>query len=148
MDIQETRDPSDIDWLEMKGHLFPHHDSSELKLESERLVADPSRQVAFLAVSSSQRPVGFVEVSLRSDYVNGTASSPVAFMEAIYVKPEFRRQGIARQLCDAAARWGLGKGCTELASDVLLDNTLGHEMHLGVGFEETERVTYYRKSLA
>ena len=145
MDIQETRDPSDIDWLEMKGQLFPHYDSSELKLQSERL--DPSRQAAFLAVPSGERPVGFVEVSLRSDYVNGTKTSPVAMVEAIYVKPEFRRQGIARQLCEAATKWGLGKSCTELASDVLLDNTLGHEMHLGVGFEETERVVYYRKSL-
>ena len=147
MDIQETRDPSDIEWLEMRGHLFPHADSSLLELEAERLVANPARQVAFLVVSSGRRAVGFVEVSLRSDYVNGCTSSPVAFLEAIYVKPEFRRQGIARRLCEASARWGLGKGCTELASDALIDNTLGHEMHRCVGFEETERVVYFRKSL-
>jgi aminoglycoside 6'-N-acetyltransferase I len=148
LDIEQARDPPDIDWLDMRGHLFPPADPSLLELEAERLVADPSRQVAFLAVASGRRAVGFVEVSLRSDYVNGTTSSPVAFVEAIYVKRQFRRQGIARQLCDAAARWGVGKGCTELASDVLLDNTLGHEMHLGVSFEETERVAYYKKSLA
>ena len=42
---------------------------------------------------------------------------------------------------------GLLKGCTELASDALIDNTLGHQMHRGLGFDETERVVYFKKSL-
>ena len=30
-------------------------------------------------------------------------------------------------------------------SDALLDNTASQDMHLGPGFEETERVMYFRK---
>ena len=35
----------------------------------------------------------------------------------------------------------------ELASDAGIDNTVSHGMHTGLGFEETERVVYFRKDL-
>ena len=147
MGVHEINDPSNSDWLEMRGQLWPHVNSSQHRVELERLVADPSRFIAFLALSPDDRGIGFPEVSLRSDYVNGCESSPVAFLEGIYVRPEFRRQGVARLLCEAAERWGQSKGCTELASDALIDNTVSHEMHSNLDFEETERVVCFRKRL-
>ena len=106
MEIQEISDPSDVDWLAMRGQLWPTSDVSQHEAELETLLADPSRVGAFVAMSPERRAIGFADVSLRSDYVNGCASSPVAFLEGIYVRPEFRRQGVARQLCEAAERWG------------------------------------------
>ncbi len=79
--------------------------------------------------------------------MNWYKSSPVAFLEGIYVRPEFRRRGVARLLCQAAQRWGRSRECTELASDALIDNTVSHSMHHGLGFQETERVVYFRKDL-
>ena len=35
----------------------------------------------------------------------------------------------------------------ELASDALIDNAVSHGMHRRLGFEETERVVYFRKDL-
>ena len=43
--------------------------------------------------------------------------------------------------------WARSLGCTELASDVELHNSPSQSMHLAIGFEETERVVYYRKPL-
>jgi aminoglycoside 6'-N-acetyltransferase I len=100
-----------------------------------------------LAVSASGSAVGFVEASKRVDYVNGTNSSPVAFLEGLYVVQSFRRQGVARALVDSVAKWALAEGCTELASDSLLDNTAAHIAHRALGFEETERVVYFRRAL-
>jgi aminoglycoside 6'-N-acetyltransferase I len=34
-----------------------------------------------------------------------------------------------------------------LASDALLDNGASHAMHRALGFEETERVVFFRKPL-
>jgi aminoglycoside 6'-N-acetyltransferase I len=79
--------------------------------------------------------------------VNGTESSPVAFLEGLYVAPAFRRQGIAALLVDQAQQWARERGCTELASDALLDNSASQEMHKALGFTETERVVYFRKPL-
>jgi aminoglycoside 6'-N-acetyltransferase I len=92
--------------------------------------------------------VGFVEGSIRADYVNGTRSSPVAFLEGLYVAPGFRRQGVARALVDSVAQWARSAGCVELASDSLLDNELGHAAHRSLGLEETERVVYFRRTLS
>ncbi len=58
-----------------------------------------------------------------------------------------RRQGVARSLCKAVAAWGRAAGCREFGSDALLDNVEGHAFHIASGFEETERVVYFRKSL-
>jgi aminoglycoside 6'-N-acetyltransferase I len=100
-----------------------------------------------LAVTAGGSAVGFVEASKRIDYVNGTNSSPVAFLEGLYVAPSSRRQGIARALVDSVVKWALDEGCSELASDSLLDNTAAHAAHSALGFEETERVVYFRRTL-
>ena len=147
MRIREIGDPSDRDWLKMRGALWPHLDPSQHQAELGSFVADLSRFVAFLAMSPDDGGIGFAEVSLRSDYVNGCETSPVTFLEGIYVRPEFRRQGVAGQLSEAAERWALLKGCTELASDALIDNTVSHQMHRNLGFEETERVVFFKKNL-
>lgn len=79
--------------------------------------------------------------------MNGTHSSPVAFLEGLYVQPADRGQGIARQLVAGVQKWAEEMGCSELASDALLDNTASHAMHEALGFMETERVVYFLKGL-
>jgi aminoglycoside 6'-N-acetyltransferase I len=100
-----------------------------------------------LAHAAGGAALGFVEASKRLDYVNGTDSSPVAFLEGIYVVPQFRRQGVARTLVAAVMKWARAQGCHELASDSLLWNTDAHAAHRALGFEETQRVVYFRKVL-
>ena len=51
-------------------------------------------------------------------------------------------------ICDAAGRWGLEQGCREFASDVYIDDHDSLAAHRGLGFEETERVVYFRKPLS
>lgn len=99
-----------------------------------------------LAVSGGA-VVGFIEAAVRNDYVNGTSTSPVAFLEGLYVTPECRRRGIARAMVDAVVSWARDRGCRELASDALLDNPGSHAMHRALGFEETERVVCFRREL-
>lgn len=87
------------------------------------------------------------EAALRHDYVNGTESSPVVFLEGIYVAPEHRRQGVAQQLIEQVSQWGRQAGCVEIASDTSLDNLASQTLHHALGFEETERVVYFKKRL-
>jgi aminoglycoside 6'-N-acetyltransferase I len=72
-----------------------------------------------LAVTASGSAMGFVEASKRVDYVNGTSSSPVAFLEGLYVAPKSRRKGIARALVESVVKWASTEGCLELASDFI-----------------------------
>ena len=86
-------------------------------------------------------------LALRRDHVNGTSSSPVAFLEGIYVAPEARLQGVARSLVARAEQWAASVGCVEFASDARIENTASHAMHHRLGFAETERVVYFLKAL-
>ena len=134
-------------WLAMREALWPFSTAPEHRADAARMLAQPERFGQFVAYSAAREPIGFVEASVRSDYVNGTETSPVAFLEGIYVAPAARRQGVARALCDAVVAWARSRGLRELASDALLDNADSHAMHAALGFAETERVVYFRRPL-
>ena len=133
-------------WLPLRVALWPdsgpHNDH-----DKQTLLSAPERYLVLIFVSEDGNALGFAEASIRVDYVNGTRSSPVAFLEGLYVRPTSRGQGIARQLVVGVQQWGEEMGCTELASDALLDNQGSHAMHEALGFVETERVVYFLKPL-
>lgn len=135
------------EWLELRLALWPEAKREEHLAEMQEFLATPERYGQFIARSPERRPLGFAEAAVRNDYVNGTQGSPVAFLEGIYVTPEARRQGVARALVRAVADWGKRKGCAELASDALLDNTVSQAVHARLGFVETERVVYFNMKL-
>lgn len=111
------------------------------------LAAPPSKLVILLDVADVAKVRAFAEASVRQDFVNGCVTSPVAFLEGIYVRPEDRGSGIGRRLLSAVQSWALEQGCNELASDAHLENTESHAFHAAIGFEETERVVFFRKVL-
>jgi len=134
-------------WLPLRTALWPHANASEHRSEMELFCTRLDRFAQFVAYDESRQPIGMIEVALRSDYVNGTSSSPVAFLEGIYVIPAARGRGVARNLVGCAEQWAVLAGCSEFASDAQLDNAASHAMHRALGFSETERVVYFRKPL-
>jgi aminoglycoside 6'-N-acetyltransferase I len=133
--------------IAMRCELWPEDSPEAHRTDATAILRDPKRFVTFLAYNENE-PVGFAVASLRFDYVNGCTTSPVVFLEGIYVRPEFRQQGIARALCATVEAWGRSNGCSEMGSDALLDNEGSHRMHGALGFAETERVVYFRKALS
>ncbi|MEO5807063.1 aminoglycoside 6'-N-acetyltransferase [Devosia sp.] len=142
-----TRADADV-WLELRLALWPGEDRrNEFIGEISQMLADAGDTVTFIAWDDRAGAVGFVEAGLRHDFVNGCETSPVAFLEGVYVSPAYRRRGVAGLLVDTVADWGRQRGCAEFASDALLDNTQSHAMHHALGFQETQRVVYFRKVL-
>ena len=133
------------DWLVMRNALWPHA-AAENPDEMAAILTNADL-VAFVARDDGGRPVGFAEASIRRDHVNGCDTSPVGFLEGIYVVEGARRQGVARQLVAAVADWSRQQGCSELGSDAALDNHSSHRMHEALGFSETERVVFFRQLL-
>lgn len=133
-------------WLPLRNALWS--DSSlELDAETENLLRTPTQYQVLTFTDEFENVVGFAESSIRVDYVNGTSSTPVAFLEGLYVQPASRGSGVARQLMGAVEQWARQMGSSELASDALLDNRASHAMHKALGFAETERVVYFLKRL-
>jgi aminoglycoside 6'-N-acetyltransferase I len=134
-------------WLSLRAALWPRCTSARHVSEMSTFCANPDRFAQFVAYDSARNAVGLVEVALRSDFVNGTTTTPVVFLEGIYVVPQARLQGIARALVARAERWAISVGCREFASDARLENGPSHAMHRALGFSETERVVYFLKAL-
>lgn len=136
-----------VEWAALRAELWLEASAAKHAIEVEAALADRSgRTTTFVAVGLG-KTLGFVEASLRTDHVNGCDTTPVAFIEGLYVRPDSRNQGVARRLCEAVAAWGRELGCRELGSDADLDNSESHAFHLAIGLEETERVVFFRKRL-
>ncbi|WP_028919087.1 aminoglycoside 6'-N-acetyltransferase [Pseudoxanthomonas suwonensis] len=136
---------ADLDaWVAMRQALWPGSDAGELRGEAEAFLQDPRDMAAFVAEGDG-KVVGLAEASLRCEYVNGTLTSPVGFLEAWYVAPEWRGQGAGRALVATVEDWTRGHGCSELASDALIDNLGSRAAHAACGFEGTGQVVYFRK---
>ncbi|AOJ07742.1 tobramycin N-acetyltransferase AAC(6')-III [Burkholderia mayonis] len=135
-------------WRQLRRALWPHADDAEHARDVAQQLDAPYRHACFIAWTPDGAPLGFAEVAVRRDYVNGCDTSPVLFLEGIFVDPAARRRGVARALCSAAAVWGATCGCAEFASDAPLGNAASHALHRALGFDETERVVFFRKTLA
>ncbi|HLP67666.1 MAG TPA: aminoglycoside 6'-N-acetyltransferase [Rhizobium sp.] len=133
-------------WGRLLLQLWPDTPAAVHAGEQVAMLKDPDQFAVFLCEEGGSVS-GFAEASLRRDYVNGCETSPVVFLEGIFVVPEFRRRGIAGRLVAAVEDWAREIGVRELASDADLVNTISHVMHRRLGFEETERVVYFRKEL-
>lgn len=127
------------------AQLFESSSEAELAEEFDQLIR--SEDCALFLLSIDGRPVGFAQCQLRRDYVEGTRSSPVGYLEGIFVLPEYRSQGCARELLAQCEQWARERGCTEFASDCELDNTGSLAFHLSMGFTEANRVICFTKKL-
>lgn len=146
MDITLCTSADLEDWTRLRVALWPDYAPHELRAGAEAMLDDAGEAIALLCRVGGQ-PAGFAEGSLRHDYVNGCETSPVTFLEGIYVVPAHRDKGVAVALVDRVADWGRKRGCVEFASDALLENGDSHAFHAAIGFVETERVVYFRKAL-
>ena len=93
-----------------------------------------------------EKPIAFAHCQLRHDYVEGTESSPVGYLEGIFVEEAYRRKGFAADLLAECERWAREKGCSEFASDCELDNEESLKFCLAFTVEDVEKE--YEKVLA
>ena len=128
----------------LADELFPGHAPGELLAEWEEL---PRTECAVFLAAEEGSPIGFAQCQLRFDYVEGTGTSPVGYLEGIYVRPGSRRKGAARALLSACEEWAREQGCTEFASDCELSNENSAAFHLASGFAEANRIICFTKRL-
>ena len=138
-----TEDDREV-WLEMYAALFPNESKTGMNIEISRILSSTKR--AGYCALRSDAIMGFAEYNIR-DFANGCVSQPVPFLEGVWVRPEVRSQGIAKALILHLVRTARNQGFTEFGSDVLMENDQSLAMHKRLGFEETERVVYFRKDI-
>ena len=130
----------------MANKLWKEASFEELSADFEKLL-NKTDEVCFIYEDLNGCPVGFIHISTRYDYVEGSSESPVGYIEGIYVENESRRQGVSRALVEAAEAWSKLNGYKELASDCELENEESIVFHKGLQFEEANRIVCFIKAL-
>ena len=130
---------------ELALRLWPEHTIEELEAEFCGLLADDN--CAVFLFEQDGKAVGFAQCQLRHDYVEGTDSSPVGYLEGVYVTEPHRNKGIASALLAACEDWAREQGCKEFASDCELKNADSLQFHLAAGFSEANRIICFTKEL-
>jgi aminoglycoside 6'-N-acetyltransferase I len=132
--------------LQMALSLWPDEPEEQVVQDLDEMFGS-ARQAVFVALDENGSYIAFIDVSTRREYVSGGTFYPVGYIEGIYVKPGYRRQGIAQALVEAGETWASHKGCKQIASDTWLWNTASQEFHKKVGFAEKERLVTYIKRI-
>lgn len=76
--------------------MWTDHDPDELTEEFRKLIKE--EDTACFLKYIDNKAVAFAQCQLRYDYVEGTNSSPVGYLEGIFVKEAYRRKSCAAEL--------------------------------------------------
>ena len=126
-------------------NLWKDNNYEDLKQEFLNLLISDNA-VIYLCFFSSE-PIGFAQCQLRYDYVEGTQTSPVGYLEGIFVAEKYRRKGIAKELLKNCESWAKEKGCLEFASDCEFGNNDSLKFHKSLGFTQANTIICFTKKL-
>ena len=126
--------------------LWSDHSTRSLTEELNQILCKDGARI-FLKYEGAA-PVGFAQCQVRHDYVEGTKTSPVGYLEGIFVKEGFRCKGYAKALLTACEEWARANGCREFASDCEIVNESSFLFHKATGFTEANRIICFTKQLS
>lgn len=119
--------------------------STEQELYQEFLECLEDSKCELLLYKEDKKIIGFGQFQIRTDYVEGTSSSPCGYLEGVFVLEEYRRQGIAKRLVEAGEQWCKEQGAKEIGSDCHIDNFESFKFHQQIGFREVSRNIHFVK---
>lgn len=143
--IESISDNNINELTSMEIMLWPDNKFDEMQSETYEIM-NSDKETSFLYIFENEY-AGFINMSLRNDYVEGTKTSPVGYIEGIFVKEKYRDNGIARALVEAGEKWAKSKGCTQLASDCGLKNKVSFDFHKAINFDEANRIICFVKNI-
>jgi aminoglycoside 6'-N-acetyltransferase I len=130
-------------WISLRQALWPRESSPHLEEDARRTLVDPN-QAGFLAFSEKGQPIGFIEAAV---YRDTEKNSPRAHIEAWYVTPDRRRQGIGAALLAHVEQWCLHRTIALLTSDTNAEYPLSPAAHEGSGFRPLAELRIFVKEL-
>ncbi|RDW19023.1 GNAT family N-acetyltransferase [Oceanobacillus arenosus] len=125
--------------------LWTDNDVEKLKEEFAEIIESDQNKVFLYCIE--KRAVAFIHLSIRTDYVEGSNSSPTGYIEGAYVLPEFRQKGISKKLFSQGREWLINKGCQQVGSDIELNNEVSYQFHKNIGFKEVNRLIAFIQDL-
>ena len=126
------------------GGLLEHHGEEGDGTVLSKKDAKVTEQFIYLI---DNKAVGLLTCSIKREYVAGCNTNKVAYLEGLYVLPEYRRQKIGSKLLDHFKLWAKNKGCKEMASDIEIENDISLQFHKKNGFEVVETTIHLKTNI-
>lgn len=133
------------DLTNLASELYNGNNSEALENELKQMLENSNHR--FLLYVEDEQPIAFMHLSIRTDYVQGSETSPTGYIEGVYVKGEYRRKGISTKLFHEGKKWFKRHGCTQVGSDMEVDNQDSYPFHMSLGFKEAGRLITFIKDL-
>lgn len=125
--------------------LWNSHSVHELASDFSEIISKGNSQ--FFLEYDDNIPIGFAICQLRHDYVEGTKTTPVGYLEGIFIKDGYRNKGYAKELLSECEAYAKENGCQEFASDCEIDNISSLNFHKAMNFTEANRIICFTKML-
>ncbi|OEY67510.1 GNAT family N-acetyltransferase [Marinobacter sp. X15-166B] len=132
-------------WKKYRNAVYNSVSDEFHSMEMERIYQDNEWFCHFIA-DENHHIIGLVELSSRN-VVDGCLSSPVAYIEGLYIEEQYRGRGLGKKLIKSILDWCKQNGFTELATDTELDNLDAQKFFHAVGFKETFRIVEFCKKI-
>lgn len=141
--IRQAKESDFDEWLRMRKQLFSEYSPDELLKEIEQIYFERSvvgelDYVVYVFDKGQDQLGGFIETSLRR-FVEDCQTSPIGYIESLYVDSELRRKGIAKELVKKSEDWIIRKNCSEYFVDTDPDMPDAIDFYLSYGFQEIRR---------
>ncbi len=126
----------------MRNELYDSLSNDFHDKEMDKIISSNEWHCQFIQ-DDDGRTIGFIEVSERN-IVDGCLSSPVAYIEGLYLEQEYRGKGLGKEIIKVLLDWCKEKEFSELAVDTELENIKAQKFYLSAGFEETYRIVEFK----
>lgn len=142
--IRPLRESDDAEWMRLRFALWDFYTVADMRAEMAGIWADIANQPVFVAERPEGGLCGLVEAAIHTS-APGCTTDRIGYLEAWYVDPDYREQGLGRRLAAAAEAWARSMGCREMASDTVASYPISPAAHAALGYQVVE--IYFRKDL-
>jgi aminoglycoside 6'-N-acetyltransferase I len=132
-------------WAQLRAELWPD-ESVETHHKELNEFLERGNFWGFVAELSDGTAAGFAEVAIR-DYANGSVSRPVAFLEGIWIRQQFRRPRLGARLLQTVESFLVSRGFAELGADAFIDDRESRHMRAGASRKRNASYIFVRTSI-
>src|SRR4028118_1982694 len=106
MQIQSATIQDSERWQILRQKLWPHVEVEDSRKDFSKHLDGSFEIFILLAENADTNEItGFLEASIRREYVEGCETDRVGYIEGWFVDEKYRRQNVGRKLVMAAENW-------------------------------------------
>lgn len=133
-------------WQEMRKDLYGADDTYWQADEIDHIKQSEDWHCFFITEGEADVVIGLAELSLRN-IVDGCYTSPVPYLEGLYLLPTKRGMGYGEEVLRRLLQWAKQEGYQEFGTDAEADNTGAIRFYHRLGFKTVDTVVALKMDL-